>query len=99
MVGDYDIKSGGTDFSITNRSSQQNILTTDTLASISRIFLGQEGRQVELFKNAEISGSYTGSAQDYRSGGLRNMYTIVSTQYASNVFPNAGSGSILLVYT
>jgi hypothetical protein len=98
-VGDYNIKSSGTDFSITNRSSQQNILTTDTLAGISRIFLGQEGRQVELFKNAEISGNYSGSAQDYRSGGLRNMYTIVSTQYVSSVFPDAGSGSVLLVYT
>lgn len=98
-VGDYNIKSSGSDFSITNRSSQQNILTTDTLAGISRIFLGQEGRQVELFKNAEISGSYSGSAQDYRSGGLRNMYTIVSSQYTSSVFPSAGSGSVLLVYT
>jgi hypothetical protein len=98
-VGDYHIKSGGSDFSITNIASQQNILTTDTLAGISRIFLGQEGRQVELSKNAEISGSYSGAAQDYRSGGLRNMYTIVSTQFSSSVFPDAGSGSVLLVYT
>jgi hypothetical protein len=98
-VGAYHIKSGGSDFSITNISSGQNILTTDTLASISRIFLGQEGRQVELYKNAEISGSYSGSAQDYRSGGLRNMYTITQSQYVSSVFPDAGSGSVLLVYT
>lgn len=100
-VGAYHIKSGGSDFSITNISSQQNILTTDTLAGISRIFLGQEGRQVEVSKNAEISGDYSGSAQDYRSGGLRNMYTITVNQFAANTnaFPAAGSGSVLLVYT
>jgi len=101
IVGSYKIKSGGTDFSITNISSGQNILTTDTLAGISRIFLGQEGRQVEVSKNAEISGEYTGSAQDYRSGGLRNMFTITVNQFASNTnaFPSASSGSVLLVYT
>ena len=100
-VGSYHIKSGGSDFSITNISSGQNILTTDTLAGISRIFLGQEGRQVELSKNAEISGAYSGSAQDYRSGGLRNMFTITVNQFASNpnAFPLAESGSVLLVYT
>ena len=98
-VGSYDIESNGTAFTIKNTSSQQNILTTDTNASgISRIYLGQEGRQVELAKNAEISGDYNASAQDYRSGGLRNMYTIVQTQYVSTVFPAAASGSVLLVY-
>jgi hypothetical protein len=98
-VGSYNIKSGGSDFSITNISSGQNILTTDTnVAGISRIFLGQEGRQVEVSKNAEISGDYSNTAQDYRSGGLRNMYTITQGQYVSSVFPNATSGSVLLVY-
>lgn len=101
MVGNYDIKSGGTDFSITNRSTSQTILTTDTVAGISRIYLGQEGRQVEVGKNAEISGDYSGSAQDYRSGGLRNMFTITVAQFAlnPNAFPSAESGSVLLVYT
>ena len=99
-VGSYNIKSGGSDFSITNISSGQNILTTDTnIAGVSRIFLGQEGRQVEVSKNAEISGDYAGTAQDYRSGGLRNMYTIYKNYYNSNVFPGAGNGSVLLVYT
>lgn len=98
-VGSYDIQSEGTAFSIKNTSSGQNILTTDTnVAGISRIFLGQEGRQVEVSKNAEISGDYSNTAQDYRSGGLRNMYTIVQSQYVSSVFPNATSGSVLLVY-
>lgn len=101
MVGNYDIKSSGTDFSIVDRNTQQTIIKTDLVANtnIYRVYLGQVGRQVEVAKNAEISGSYDGSAQDYRSGGLRNMYTIVSSQYASNVFPNAGNGSVLLVYT
>lgn len=100
-VGSYDIQSEGSAFSIKNTSSQQNILTTDTVANISRIYLGQEGRQVEVAKNAEISGDYSGSAQDYRSGGLRNMFTITVNQFASNpnAFPDATSGSVLLVYT
>lgn len=98
-VGNYDIQSEGTAFSIKNTSSQQNILTTDTnVAGISRIFLGQEGRQVEVSKNAEISGDYSNTAQDYRSGGLRNMYTITKAQYVSTVFPSATTGSVLLVY-
>ena len=98
-VGAYNIKSGGSDFSIVNRTTNSTVLTTDTNASgISRIYLGQEGRQVELAKNAEISGDYNAGAQDYRSGGLRNMYTIVQSQYVSSVFPAALSGSVLLVY-
>lgn len=98
-VGSYDIESNGTAFTIKNTSSQQNILTTDTnIAGISRIFLGQEGRQVEVSKNAEISGDYSNTAQDYRSGGLRNMYTITQGQYNASVFPAAPSGSVLLAY-
>lgn len=101
-VGNYSIKSStGTDFTIYDDSLDQSLLTTDTLATIPRIYLGQEGRQVEVAKNAEISGSYSGSAQDYRSGGLRNMFTITVNQFASNpnAFPDATSGSVLLVYT
>jgi hypothetical protein len=68
---------------------------------IYRLSLGQEGRQVEVAKNAQISGSYSGSAEDYRSGGLRNMYTITTSAFGSNptAFPDAGNGSVLLVYT
>ena len=103
-LGNYAIKSlTGTDFSIvdTSTSPNQTILTTDTLATIPRIYLGQEGRQVEVAKNAEISGAYSGSEQDYRSGGLRNMFTITVNQLAlnPNAFPAASSGSVLLVYT
>jgi hypothetical protein len=103
-IGNYDIKSiAGTDFSIYDYVNEQTILTTDTVANTTspRIYLGQVGRQVEVAKNAEISGAYSGSAQDYRSGGLRNMFTITVTQFANNpnAFPAAESGSVLLVYT
>jgi len=98
-IGNYDIKSiTGTDFSIYDHVNSQSLLTTDTVATIARIYLGQEGRQVEVAKNAEISGSYSGSAQDYRSGGLRNMFTITQSEYVSSVFGSAPSGSVLLVY-
>lgn len=103
-IGNYDIKSiTGTDFSIYDHVNSQTILTTDTVSGTTspRIYLGQAGRQVEVAKNAEISGAYSGSAQDYRSGGLRNMFTITVTQFTSNpnAFPAAESGSVLLVYT
>jgi hypothetical protein len=105
-LGNYQIKSlTGTDFSIvdTSVSPNQTILTTDTVGgtTVSRIYLGQEGRQVEVAKNAEISGDYSGSAQDYRSGGLRNMFTITVNQLLENpnAFSAASSGSVLLVYT
>jgi hypothetical protein len=113
-VGDYDIKSvNRTDFSIYDHINNQTILRTDSVAitgasSINRIYLGQEGRQVEVAKNAEISGSYAdgtgnaeaGTAQDYRSGGLRNMYTITVSEFTRvpTAFPNAGNGSVLLAY-
>lgn len=113
-VGNYDIKSvSGTDFSIYDHVNSQTILTTDSVAitgasPINRIYLGQEGRQVEVAKNAEISGSYAdgtgnaaaGTAQDYRSGGLRNMYTITVSEFTRvpTAFPSAGNGSVLLVY-
>lgn len=99
-IGNYDIKSiSGSDFSIFDHINSQTILTTDTnIAGTARIYLGQVGRQVEVAKNAEISGDYSNSAQDYRSGGLRNMFTITQGQYSSGVFPDAASGSVLLVY-
>lgn len=99
-IGNYDIKSiSGSDFSIFDHINNQTILTTDTnIAGTARIYLGQIGRQVEVAKNAEISGDYSNSAQDYRSGGLRNMFTITQGQYSSGVFPDAASGSVLLVY-
>lgn len=98
-VGNYDIVSVyGTDFTIYDTVNDQTILTTDTVVGFARIYLGQVGRQVEVAKNAEISGDYSGSEQDYRSGGLRNMYTITQSQYNSGVFPSAPKGAVLLVY-
>ena len=70
-----------------------------------RLLLGQApgsgvtARQVEVAKEAQVSGSYTnGGVEDMRSGGLRNMYTITVGQYNASVFPNAASGAVLLVY-
>jgi hypothetical protein len=98
-IGNYDLKSiSGSDFSIFDHINSQTILTTDSVAGFARIFLGTTGRQVEVAKNAEISGDYSNSAQDYRSGGLRNMFTITQSQYTSSVFPDAATGSVLLVY-
>jgi len=108
-IGNYDIKSYGSqgdDFQIYDHLNSISIFRTDDGVStgIYRIYIGAQGvgggRQVEVAKNAEISGSYTGSEQDYRSGGLRNMYTISSGQFISNPspFPNAASGAVLLVY-
>jgi hypothetical protein len=98
-IGNYHLTSVyGTDFSIYDTVNDQTILTTDTVVGFARIYLGQEGRQIEVAKNAEISGSYSGSEQDYRSGGLRNMYTITQSQYNSGVFPSAPKGAVLLVY-
>lgn len=98
-IGNYTVTSVyGTDFTIADTDNNQTILTTDTVVGFARIYLGQPGRQVEVAKNAEISGAYSNSAQDYRSGGLRNMYTITQAQYNSGVFPSAAKGSVLLVY-
>lgn len=70
-----------------------------------RLLLGQAAgsgvvaRQVEVAKEAQVSGSYQGgTTEDMRSGGLRNMYTITVGQYNSSVFPAAASGAVLLVY-
>lgn len=114
-VGNYSIQStSGSDFMIYDDNLSQYLMRTDfkryNIAGeesatgstfIYRLSLGQEGRQVEVEKNAQISGSYSGSAEDYRSGGLRNMYTITTSGFASNAtaFPDAGNGAVLLVYT
>lgn len=103
-VGNFEISSDSNSsfriMDITNPLSPISLFKTELVAgtTIKRIFLGQEGRQVEVAKNAEISGGYTDSEQDRRSGGLRNMFTITEGQYNSSVFPSASSGSVLLVY-
>jgi hypothetical protein len=118
-LGDYSLTSlNNHDFTILDTYRSQKLLYTDykrynSLTGdedpsgtkyIYRLSLGSEGRQVEVGKNAEISGAYSESAQDYRSGGLRNMFTISDgafNDYPSygNPFPDAGTGSVLLVYT
>lgn len=113
-LGRYKIYADGTGFKlydsqvINNTTYDTNILSINDGAdgtSINRIYLGQKAgtnkieRQIEVSKNAEISGDYSGSAQDYRSGGLRNMYTTYVNYYNSNMYPDAGTGAVLLVYT
>jgi len=112
-VGNYSIQSIYTsDFSIVDNALSQYLMYTDykrydtttgeESASgtkyIYRLAIGSEGRQVEVGKNAEISGSYSGSPQDYRSGGLRNMFTVTQSEYASYIYSQAPTGSVLLVY-
>lgn len=107
-IGNYDIRSygSGDDFQIYDHVNGISIFRTDNVAttSIYRVYIGAQGvsggRQVEVAKNAEISGEYSGSEQDYRSGGLRNMYTITSSEFLNNpnAFPAAASGAVLLVY-
>ena len=114
-VGNYAIKSvNGSDFSIYDENAAESVMYTtfkryniygneDVTGStfIYRLSIGDSARQTELVKNAEISGDYNGSDQDYRSGGLRNMYTITTSAFNNNptAFPDAGNGAVLLVYT
>ncbi len=90
-----------------------NILQTSGVddGTNGRIFIGASKRQVEVVKSAQISGtgattidpsianpldvSLTSLA--YRSGGLRNMYTVSNT-FNSNLYPSAKTGDMLLVY-
>ena len=111
-VGNYEIRTDSQSrFAIINvedPNNESSIFYTDTVAGYNRIYLGQPGRQVEVAKNAEVSGGYGTppgigtdmSDQDERSGGLRNMYTITQSelQRVPNAFPDVESGSVLLVY-
>ncbi len=113
-VGSYEIKAvvatEGNEFSIIDTRTNQAILVTDKKSGTNRIFLGQNGRQVEVKKPAQISGAGTTLAdpgdsslasQAYRSGGLRNMFTVQKSNYDENPaqFPSAENGDVLLVYT
>lgn len=78
-----------------------------------RIFLGAAGtyaRQVEVAKSAQISGNGTtglatssaAAISAYRSGGLRNMYTVSAGNFnilGTSIYPSALVGDVLLVYT
>ena len=112
-MGNYQIWSeSGSGFRVYDGSG--NIISVYDVSGASdpgRLFLGQSAgagvteRQTEVAKNAQVSGtgsiySEASSINAYRSGGLRNMYTVSDGNYqAGSMYPDAGNGSILLVYT
>ena len=109
-VGDYSITSSGTNFVITQVSNGLNLMKTESLSGVTedplRLFLGDTTRQVEVAKSAQVSGagtnlqfgSDTTTNNAYRSGGLRNMYTVATGAAGSAIYPSAVKGDILLVY-
>ena len=112
-MGSYQIWSeSGSGFRVYDGSG--NIISVSDVSGASdpgRLFLGQAAgtgvteRQTEVAKNAQVSGtasiySEASSINAYRSGGLRNMYTVSDGNYqAGSMYPDAGNGSVLLVYT
>lgn len=103
------------------------LLTTNTVANATdpkRIFLGDLTRQVEVAKSAQIEGNGAGanltltptSSSDtinaYRSGGLRNIFTLSQGVFIShstgngtldgitriNDYPSSIKGDVLVVY-
>ena len=108
-MGNYEIYSNSsTGFRIYDGTG--NILSVSDVAGTTdpgRLLLGQApganvtARQVEVAKDAQISGTYSGgTTEDYRSGGLRNMYTITVNSFSQypTPFQNAQKGAVLLVY-
>lgn len=108
-LGNYEIYSNSsTGFRIYDGTG--NVLSISDVTGTTdpgRLILGQKpasgvtARQVEVDKDAQISGSYSGgTTEDYRSGGLRNMYTITVNDFTtySTPFQNAQKGAVLLVY-
>jgi hypothetical protein len=75
-----------------------------------RIYLGHASRrQIEVRKPAQFQGVGTRNSDPgdsspdgaaYRSGGLRNMYTVSSgsVNLQSDIYPSAANGDVLLVY-
>lgn len=110
QVGDYQIKSNSTDFTVTQISNGLNLIKTESVSGTTedplRLFLGDTTRQVEVAKSAQISGSGTtlqfgadtATNNAYRSGGLRNMYTVSQGNASSAIYPSAVKGDVLLVY-
>jgi len=117
-VGNYSIKSNDTsDFTIYDDNSTTTIFRTDTVSDgiddPKRIFLGDLSRHVEVAKSAQVSGvgsvstmpsSSSAEVSAYRSGGLRNMFTVSSGQITSDAFgsileyPSSFRGDVLIVY-
>jgi hypothetical protein len=111
QVGDYTIiSSNQTDFTISQASNGYNLLKTESVSGATdsplRIFLGSSVRQTEVAKPAQISGTGTSNydgyntvtTNAYRSGGLRNMYTVSKGNLVSSIYPSAENGDVLLVY-
>jgi hypothetical protein len=110
-IGDYTLTSvSNTDFTISQSSNGYNLLKTESVAGATdsplRIYLGNSIRQVEVSKPAQISGDgttlydgqSTAATNAYRSGGLRNMYTVSKGNLSSSIYPSASNGDVLLVY-
>lgn len=116
-VGNYSIMSNSeNDFTIYDDTLFTSILTTNSVASATdpkRIYLGDLSRQVEVAKSAQISGAGstatlpTNDVDDvsaYRSGGLRNMFTVASGELYEDGFGSIGSypsaikGDVLIVW-
>jgi hypothetical protein len=109
-VGDYQIKSSSTDFTVTQISNGLNLIKTESVSGATedplRMFLGDTTRQVEVAKSAQISGDGTSlqfganttATNAYRSGGLRNMYTVSVGNASSAIYPSAVKGDMLLIY-
>jgi hypothetical protein len=110
LVGDYKVTSSGTNFVISQISNGLNLMKTESVAGATedplRIFLGDSTRQTEVAKSAQISGNGTNlqfgadttTNNAYRSGGLRNMYTVSLGNASSAIYPSALKGDVLLVY-
>jgi len=117
-LGNYSIQSNnGADFNIYDEISQTVVIQTNTLSNGTtdnkRIFLGDTTRQVEVEKSAGVWGegtflsdttTNTTALQQYRSGGLRNMFTVTKgnlDEYPDGTvlqFPSADKGDLLLVW-
>lgn len=88
--------------SVGNLAPEVGGITIDPL----RIFIGDLTRQVEVARSAQISGAGTTlqygpdavANSAYRSGGLRNMYTVATGAAGSALYPSALKGDVLLVY-
>ena len=110
VVGDYKILSSGTNFVISQISNGLNLIKTESVSGATedplRIFIGDSTRQTEVAKSAQISGNGTtlqfgadtATNNAYRSGGLRNMYTVSLGNASSAIYPSALKGDILLIY-
>ena len=117
-LGNYSIKSNqSSDFTIFDDVSLTTVIETNTSSNATtdnqRIFVGSQSRQVEVRKSAGVWGDGTiatesaGNSTDkqqYRSGGLRNMFTVTKGNIHQdpdgtvNDFPDAIKGDLLIVW-